>query len=160
VRKLLWICFAIAVTGLAGAAAASGRTTDEQAVWKLEEDYWRYVQAGDVEPYLTLWHEDFVGWPCHSKAPSDKSGIGSWVKDIRDNHWKFDYTLRPLEFRSFDNVVVVHYAAEYVYDYGDGTKSGSGIWRKFVHVWKKAGDRWQIITGMCAAQEPVAAPRS
>jgi ketosteroid isomerase-like protein len=136
VRKLLWVCFAIAATGLAGAVAASERTADEQAVWKLEEDYWWYVQAGDVESYVELWHEDFVGWPCHTKTPSDKSGIGSWVTDIRDNQWKFDN------------------------DYGDGTKSGAGIWRKFVHVWKKAGDRWQIITGMCAAQEPVAAPRS
>lgn len=157
-QKLLWAV--IAATGFVGPANAAERTTDEQAVWNLEEDYWRYVKAGDVDSYITLWHEDFVGWPCHTATPSDKSGIGSWVKDIRDNHWKFDYSLRPLEFRTFGDVVAVHYAAEFVYDYGDGTKSGSGIWRKFVHVWKKTGERWQIITGMCAAQAPVVAPRS
>ncbi|MGE0031090.1 MAG: nuclear transport factor 2 family protein [Steroidobacteraceae bacterium] len=141
-------------------ATAAEPTEAERAVWQLEEDYWRYVRAGDVETYVQLWHEDFVGWPCHSKTPSDKSGIGTWVREIRDNHWKLDYTLRPLEARTFGDVVVVHYAAEYVYDYGDGTRSGAGLWRKFTHTWKKSDGRWQIITGMCAAQEPVVAPRS
>jgi hypothetical protein len=68
-------------------------------------------------------------------------GWNRWRSDLRD-------------------VVVVHYAAEYVYAYGNGSSSGNGLWRKFVHAWKKSGDRWQIITGMCAAQEPVNAPRS
>jgi uncharacterized protein (TIGR02246 family) len=141
-------------------ASAAEPTESERAVWQLEEDYWRYVQAGDVETYVQLWHEDFVGWPCHSKIPSDKSGIGTWVREIRDNHWKLDYTLRPMAARTFGDVVVVHYAAEYVYNYGDGTSSGAGLWRKFTHTWKKTDGRWQIITGMCAAEAPVVAPRS
>ena len=157
-RVLLGILMAVA--GLSASAADLALTTDEKAVWQLEEAYWRYVKAGDVDNYVKLWHDDFVGWPCHSKVPSDKGGIGTWVRDIRDNRWGFSYRLEPLAVRTFDDVVVVHYAAEYVYDYGDGTTSGSGLWRKFVHAWKKAGDSWQIITGMCAAQEPVNAPRS
>lgn len=153
-------CMLIALAGLAFPATAAEPTVAELAVWQLEEDYWRYVQAGDVESYVKLWHDDFVGWPCFSKSPSDKAGIGNWVRDIRDNRWKFTYSLRPLAARTFGDVVVVHYAAEYVYDYGDGTRSGAGLWRKFTHTWKKTGNRWQIITGMCAAQEPVLVPRS
>ena len=148
---------------VAGHTAGAGElelTAEQKAVWQLEEAYWRYVKAGDVDNYVKLWHENFVGWPCHSKIPSDKSGIGSWVRDIRDNGWTLSYRLEPLAFRTFDDVVVVHYAAEYVYSYGDGTSSGRGLWRKFMHAWKKAGNGWQIITGMCAAQEPVNAPRS
>jgi hypothetical protein len=70
------------------------------------------------------------------------------------------YTLKPQAARTIGELVVVHYAAEYVYDYGDGTRSGAGIWRKFTHTWLRTGDRWQIVTGMCAAQAPVVAPRS
>ena len=33
---------------------------DEKAVWKLEEDYWRFVSAGDVDAYVSLWHDDFA----------------------------------------------------------------------------------------------------
>jgi len=117
------------------------------------------VQAGDVENYVTLWHDRFVGWPCFSAEPSDKSHIGSWVQEIRDGHLKFTYELKPLAVRVFDDVAIVQYAAVYVTQYPDGTASGAGIWRKFTHTWKKTGGRWQIITGMCAAQEPLQTPR-
>lgn len=150
----------LAVT-LAGPAAAADRTPDEQAVWQLEEDYWRYVSAGDIDAYVRLWHEDFVGWPCFELEPKGKGDIGKWVRDIRDNKWKLTYQLKPLAEQAFgDDVIIVYYAAEYVYDYGDGTKSGAGIWRKFTHTWMRNGDTWQIVGGMCAAQAPVKAPRT
>jgi ketosteroid isomerase-like protein len=151
----LWAAF------LAWPAAAVDWTPDEQAVWQLEQDYWRYVSTGDVDAYVKLWHEDFVGWPCFELEPKGKADIGSWVRDIRDKQWKLTYELKPLANQAFgDDVVVVHYAAEYVYDYGDGTRSGAGLWRKFTHTWMRMGDSWQIVGGMCAAQEPVKAPRA
>jgi ketosteroid isomerase-like protein len=153
------ICALLIGIGLSGAASAVDFTPEEQAVWQMEEVYWRDVKAGDVEHYLTLWHENFVGWPCFASEPSDKRNIGGWVKDIRDQHLKFTYQLQPKAVRVFGDVAVVQYAAEYVTEYGDGTQSGAGIWRKFTHTWKKTDGRWQIITGMCAAQEPVKAPR-
>jgi ketosteroid isomerase-like protein len=145
--------------GLSAAAGAVGLSPEEQAVWQMEEVYWKDVQAGDVEHYLTLWHDRFVGWPCFSAEPSDKSRIGNWVQEIRDGHLKFTYELKPLAVRVFDDVAVVQYAAVYSTQYPDGTTSGAGIWRKFTHTWKKTDGRWQIITGMCAAQEPLKTPR-
>jgi len=146
---------------LALPAVAKDWTPAEQAVWQLEEYYWRYVKTGDVDAYIELWHDDFVGWPCFEWEPARKGDIGKWVRDIRDNGWKLTYRLKPLDMQEFGgDTVVVHYAAEYVYDYGDGTKSGVDLWRKFTHTWKKTGDRWLIIGGMCAAQEPVKAPRA
>jgi ketosteroid isomerase-like protein len=147
-------------TGLSSAAPAADFTADEQSVWQMEEVYWRDVKAGDVEHYLTLRLENVVGWPCFAAEPSDKSTIGGWVKDIREQHLKFTYQLQPKAVRVLGDVAVVQYAAEYVTEYGDGTQSGAGIWRKFTHTWKKTDGRWQIITGMCAALEPLKTPRS
>ncbi len=127
----------------------------EQAVWEMEEAYWRYVEAGDVESYLGRWQEDFVGWPCFTWSPVGKEGVGAWVESIRDNGWTLTYQLRPRAVRLFGDVAVAHYAAEYVYQYGDGTAEGEGEWRKFTHTWMKMDDRWQIIGGMCADQAPV-----
>ena len=155
-----WMAF-VAGFCLAFPITAEERSTDENAVWQLEEDYWRYVSTGNVDAYVQLWHDDFVGWPCFAWTPAGKADIGSWVRDIRDNHWKLSYELKPLAVQDFGHdVVVVHYAAEYVYDYGDGTRSGAGLWRKFTHTWMRVGKGWQIIGGMCAAQEPVKAPRT
>jgi len=44
--------------GQAAAPAATSAAAAIAAVWSLEEDYWRYVKAGDVENYVTLWHDD------------------------------------------------------------------------------------------------------
>jgi len=154
VTLLASLCLSIPV-------AAADWNEDEKAVWQLEEDYWRYVSTGNIDSYVTLWHDDFVGWPCFEWTPARKGDIGKWVRDIRDNKWKLTYQLKPLEMQEFGgDTVIVHYAAEYVYDYGDGTRSGVGIWRKFTHTWMRVGDSWQIIGGMCAAQEPVKAPRA
>ena len=130
-------------------------TKDEQIIWEMEETYWRYVAAGDVEAYVSLWHDDFVGWPCFSWTPTGKANIGSWVEEIRDNNWTLTYELRPKAVQLFGRVSVVHYAAEYVFHYGNGTRKGEGEWRKFTHTWMNAGGEWQIIGGMCAAQNPV-----
>lgn len=127
----------------------------ERAVWEMEEAYWRYVRAGDVESYRDLWHDEFVGWPCFSESPVGKQGVGTWVEAIRDNGWTLTYELRPEAVRLFGDVAVVHYAAEYVYDYRDGTTEGEDEWRKFTHTWMRVDDRWRIIGGMCADRAPV-----
>lgn len=106
---------AIILVGLCSAPGlhAEERTSAEQAVWQLEEDYWRYVSTGDVDAYVKLWHDDFVGWPCFEWNPAGKNDIGTWVRDIRDNHWKLTYNLKPMAIQQFrDDTVVVHYAAE------------------------------------------------
>jgi ketosteroid isomerase-like protein len=131
----------------------------EESVWEMEENYWRYVQAGDVESYLTLWHEDFVGWPCSTWEPADKTNVANWVRNIRDKEWRLTYELKPLAIRLFGDIAVVHYAATYVFDYGDGTGAGEGEPRKFTHTWMKVDGQWQIITGMCANQKPARTAR-
>jgi ketosteroid isomerase-like protein len=150
----------VACLCLALPVAARDRSAGENAVWQLEEDYWRFVSAGDLDSYVKLWHEDFAGWPCSEASPARKGDIGKWVRDIRDNHWKLTYELKPLESQAFGgDIVIVYYAATFVYDYGDGTGSGDGLWRKFTHTWMKTPEGWKIIGGMCAAREPVAPPR-
>jgi hypothetical protein len=55
---------AVPLVALSGVSAWSQEmTADEQAVWKLEENYWQYVKERDIEKYLELWDERFIGWP-------------------------------------------------------------------------------------------------
>ena len=81
---------------LASTSALAIELNEDQAtVWQMEVTYWRYVSSGDVEAYVSLWHDDFVGWPCFSWSPTGKANIGSWVEEIRDNNWTLTYELRP-----------------------------------------------------------------
>ena len=69
--------------GTLGARLAP-RASDVDEVWAMEDTYSRYVKAGDVEKYRTLWNEGFRGWPCHTEHPATKATITEWVREIRD----------------------------------------------------------------------------
>jgi len=126
-----------------------------QAVWDMEDAYWRYVQAGDVDRYLTLWHDDFIGWPCAWGAlhPVGKASIGSWVERIRDEKLKLTYRIQREAGQDFGAVVAVHYSTPMTYEYPDGRVTGKDQLYKFTHTWLWDGTGWQIISGMCAPLE-------
>lgn len=82
----------VLLSGILGLVTSSVLAQRDE-VWTMEENYWRFVKAGDVEKYLTLWHDDFVGWPCGALQPSRKMNIGDWVREIRDE--EVQVTLLP-----------------------------------------------------------------
>ncbi|MDP9145133.1 MAG: nuclear transport factor 2 family protein [Actinomycetota bacterium] len=140
---------AVGLVGLSTAIPASAEDQNVSAVWSLEDDYWRFVKAGDVENYRTLWHKDFVGWPCHKDHPAGKSAIGDWVQEIRDKRVTFTADLTREAAQDFGNIVVVHYRSTMVSTYPDGRVEGRGQVSKFTHTWMRVGSSWQIIGGMC-----------
>jgi len=72
-------CPAIGAVLLAFPLFASQPSADEKEVWSLEDSYWRYVQANDLDRYRTLWHADFLGWPLSSPEPVRKERITDWI---------------------------------------------------------------------------------
>ncbi len=134
-------------------SAAQQMTPDEQAVWKLEEQYWVYVQTSDLEGYQTLWDERFVGWPSFSPKPLGKTSITDWIPPLHaDPAQKYEYALERMAVRSFGDVVVAHYLVRERWvsaSSGEVTRSQAA---RITHTWKKKGDTWVIITGMSSAQ--------
>lgn len=125
---------------------------DEQAVWRLEEDYWKYVKRQDIKRYLALWDERFVGWPSSSATPLGKANITDWLAPLRaDPARVFDYELRREAVRSYGEVVVTHLVAWYVFRDAKTGKEVERIPLRITHTWKRRGDSWQIITGMSAS---------
>jgi ketosteroid isomerase-like protein len=143
--------FAIPTITFADAPATASGESDVAAVWRLEDDYWRYVKAGDVESYVKLWHDDFIGWPCGQPHPKRKNGIGDWVREVRDKRISVDNALTREGAQAFDDVVVVHYSFTRVDTYPDGHVEGRGKLSKITHTWRKSADSWQIIGGMCGS---------
>lgn len=134
---------------LLGPVRASAQSKSVSQVWALEDDYWRFVKAGDVESYVKLWHEKFIGWPCDQDHPKRKSSIGAWVREVRDKKIKVTAELTREGAEDFGDVVVVHYRFTRVDEYPDGRVEGRGRESKITHTWMKVDDTWQIIGGMC-----------
>jgi ketosteroid isomerase-like protein len=140
--------------GLHRLTLASTQSRGVSEVWALEDDYWRYVKAGDVKSYVKLWHEQFIGWPCDQEHPKRKSAIGDWVREIRDKKIKVASDLTREGAQDFGDVVVVHYRFTRVDTYPDGRVEGRGKLSKITHTWMRAGNTWQIIGGMCGGLAP------
>ena len=87
------IALVVALTISVGSAFAAKESPEEQAVWEMEQSYWKYVQAGDLESYRKLWHPKFVGWPNSSARPKKKDHITDWI---------VDYTKKGLHLKSYD----------------------------------------------------------
>ena len=126
-------------------------TAAEKEVWRLEEKYWEYAQAFDLQNYRTLWHEEFVGWPRVEAAPVGKSNIGGWLERRKDAGYSLWYKLKSEAVRQIEGAVAVHYRVtiEWVAKDGKVERDDSRI----THTWVKAGGQWKIITGMSAPVE-------
>lgn len=142
------LCFA-AVPALFAGPPESAESRSVTEVWAREDAYWRYVKAGEVEAYRTLWHERFTGWPCVTAHPQTKAAIGDWVRDIRDQKISLEYSLTREAAKDFGNVVIVYYRTPIVRKLANGTVENAGREFKFTHTWMKVGSAWQIIGGMC-----------
>ena len=136
-------------TGQTVAPVAVAEKPGVSAVWLREADYWRFVKAGEVENYISLWHDNFIGWPCGQEHPLRKASIGDWVREVRDKHINVAYNLTREGAEEFGNIVVVHYSFTRVDTYPDGHVEGRGKLSKITHTWMRIGDTWQIIGGMC-----------
>ncbi|HEX4300750.1 MAG TPA: nuclear transport factor 2 family protein [Gammaproteobacteria bacterium] len=125
---------------------------DIAEVWALEAAYWRHVRESDVKGYLSLWHEDFIGWPCTagSRHPVRKDAAGAWIEGIREQQLRLSVALRREGIQGFGGVVVVHYSTPVITEHLDGRITGKDQPYKFTHTWLKVGSTWQIIGGMCA----------
>lgn len=141
--------FALCVGISACTQEPSTGSVAEQEIWNLEDAYWQYAAAGDVDSYLALWHEDFVGWFCGADNPFRKVDIGKWVQAIRDEGQVLFYELDNKTSQVFDNLVVVYYTTPVEIVSPEGGHLWAGEVFKVTHTWMKVDDQWQIIGGMC-----------
>ncbi len=145
-RLLMILVFTVAASTLALGQPSSRK---EEQVWKLEEAYWQYVKALDVEGYRTLWHKDFIGWPSSSSMPVRKDHITDWLSSYKEKGSTLRcYTLQRAGSQLLDNIVITHYLL--TSHWVDKTGKGEPATIKVTHTWLKLGDDWKIIGGMAA----------
>jgi ketosteroid isomerase-like protein len=132
-------------------------SADEQALWKLEHDYWRYVQENDLSAYSTLWHERFLGWPSVSPVPVHKDHITDWITAQTSKGLKFEsVNFKPAAIQVTGDVAVTSYwqTFRWVDKNGDGATHGTRI----MHTWLRSGQDWHIVGGM-SMPESAAPPK-
>jgi len=129
------------------AQSGSAASDDEQKVWRLEHDYWRYVQDNDLAAYSNLWHKNFLGWPSVSAIPVGKDHITDWITSQAVKGLSF----RAVEFKpanlhvTGDNAVAYYWMT---FQWLDKAGKGDVHTMRITHTWLRTGTDWRIIGGM------------
>jgi Domain of unknown function (DUF4440) len=121
--------------------------TDEQALWNLERAYWRYVEDNDLVSYKQLWHDNFLGWPSVSSAPTRKDHITDWITSQTNNGLVFKtLDFKPAALQLTGNLASVYYWI--TFQWLDKQDKGTAHTIRIAHTWIKTGSNWRIIAGM------------
>jgi ketosteroid isomerase-like protein len=135
-------------------AVPSPGSNDEQTLWNLEHDYWRYVQNNDLPSYTSLWHKNFLGWPGVSATPVHKDHITDWITSQTSKGLAFHLVaLKPASIQVTGDVALTYYWLTAQWQAKDGT--GESRTTRVTHTWVRHGKDWLIIGGM-SAPEPSA----
>ena len=124
--------------------AAQRFSSQQEKVWKEEQNYFRYLQAKDLQGFMSLWDENFLGWPDYSEVPLQKKDIESGAAAEFQNVQQSARLLpapKPEAIGVFGDVAVTHY----FWPEADDTSSGK---YRITHTWRKGPDGWRIISGM------------
>ncbi len=115
----------------------------QKEVWKNVEAYWALDAAGNLEGFMTYFHDNYIGWNINYAMPLDKAA----VRKIIDHEYKTEktlvYNIKPVAINVFGNFAIVdYYYMRIVKDAEGKDKTKSGRWADIV---MKQGDKWVLI---------------
>lgn len=117
-------------------------------VWQMEENYWKYVKSNDLKSYLTLWDDNFIGYPTNNLI-TGKDHITDWITEMyKDKNTKFNFELTRKTENVFGDIVIVLYDVTQT-----STNAKNEVEKmtfKITHTWQKTDAGWLIIGGMGA----------
>lgn len=114
----------------------------QQEVWEQEQVYWQYLSAGEIDRFMTLWNEQFVGWPAGEGHPVGRSDIRNLAESVRTSP---SYDLEPLAVNVYGDIGITFYRA--IFTNREGEAVGAS---RLTHTWRKQAGEWTIIGGMSA----------
>ena len=126
----------------------------QKEVWQMEEFNWKDVKDANATHYMTLWHEDFLGWPSFSPHPVSKDGIADSLAGWFAGFVSFEFLEKSV--RVTGDIGITQYAVRITRSASDG-KLATNITR-ITHTWLKTKNTWQIIGGMSAVVSSFAPP--
>jgi len=148
---------------LVNLSTAQDLSPRQKEVWQMEETYWKDLQTTNFTHYMTLWHEDFLGWPSFSPHPVNKDGIADSLPTSMSGVLSYEFLEKAV--RVTGEVGITQYAVKFTRTIPGG-QIESRVSR-ITHTWLKTKNTWQIIGGMSSLvsssvqpSPPTAAPPS
>ena len=115
----------------------------QKEVWKNVEAYWARDAAGDLEGFLSYFHENYIGWDLTEPMTSNKARLRKFVEHNYKTEKTVLHDIQPVAINVIGDVAVVHYYYTVLGKDADGKDTErSGRWADFL---MKQGDKWVLI---------------
>jgi hypothetical protein len=115
----------------------------QKEVWKNVESYWALQAAGNLEGFLSYFHNDYMGWSYQSALPEDKATVRKFIDHDLKAQKTILYDIKPVAIGVYGNFAFADYYYMNVYKDVEGKeKSESGRW---TDILMKQGDKWVMI---------------
>ena len=115
----------------------------QKEVWKNVEAYWALDAAGNLDGFMSYFHDNYMGWDINEPLPMDKAAVRKFIDYEYKTTKTLVYDIKPVAINVVGNVAIVdYYYTEIVKDAEGKEKSRSGRWADVV---MKQGDKWVLI---------------
>jgi ketosteroid isomerase-like protein len=115
----------------------------QKEVWKNVEAYWALDAAGNLDGFMSYFHDNYIGWDINETLPADKATARKFIEHEYKTNKTVLYNIKPVAINVFGNIAIVDYYYDTVGKDAEGKeKSRSGRWADIV---MKQGDKWVLI---------------
>ena len=123
--------------------AAQEWSLDQKDVWKNVEAYWDLAAKGDLDGFVSYFHESFMGWNYGAPATSTKSSREKLINFFAPQNKTLFYNLTPVGIWVQGEFAFVDYHYMEVTENKDGKRDTDiGRW---TDILIKDGDRWVMV---------------
>ncbi len=140
-KKSVLIILSISFPGLLSSCSIKSEPTENQEalLWKLEEAYIKAHIDADHSKILSMWDNNFLGWPSRLEHPARKNSGLEYLEKYFSEPMPADTKFRIEKQGIYieNNVAILHYR---LFLFKNSTR--------LTHTWIKRTDQWHILGGM------------
>jgi ketosteroid isomerase-like protein len=115
----------------------------QKEVWKNVEAYWALEAAGNLEGFMSYFHDQYMGWDINEPMPSNKATVRKFIEYEDKSGKTVFFNLTPAAINVVGNVAIADYYYTQIRKDAEGKeKTSSGRW---ADVLMKQGDKWVLI---------------
>ncbi len=136
---LLAVCVLLAGSNL----FAQEWSPAQKEVWKNVEAYWALDAAGNLDGFMSYFHDNYIGWNITQPMPSNKATVRKFVDHDYKTQKTVLYNITPVSINVMGNVAIANYYYTTIAKDAEGKeKNISGRW---ADILMKQGDKWVLI---------------
>ena len=140
-KELKILILSILVIGFVVSCADKSQAVENQEdlLWKKEEAYIKAHVEADHSKILSMWDENFLGWPSRLESSAIKNSGSEYLKKYFSKPMPAgtEFRIEKQGIKIENNVALLHYR---LFLFKSSTR--------LTHTWIKRADKWYILGGM------------